>query len=97
MTKTDLIEKVSLQTDGLTKKQTEIIVNMLFDSIKEALAGGDKIEIRGFGSFRIRYRRTREGRNPKTGQNVFVPEKKVPFFKAGKELKELVDGRAESY
>lgn len=95
MTKTDLIEKVSLQTDGLTKKQTEIIVNMLFDSIKEALAGGDKIEIRGFGSFRIRQRRTREGRNPKTGQNVFVPEKKVPFFKAGKELKELVDGRTD--
>ncbi len=95
MTKTDLIEKVSLQTDGLTKKQTEIIVNMLFDSIKEALAGGDKIEIRGFGSFRIRQRRTREGRNPKTGQNVFVPEKRVPFFKAGKELKELVDGRVE--
>ncbi|MCC7203075.1 MAG: integration host factor subunit beta [Nitrospirae bacterium] len=96
MTKTDLIEKVSLHTDGLTKKQTEIIVNMLFDSIKEALAGGDKIEIRGFGSFRIRQRRTREGRNPKTGQNVFVPEKRVPFFKAGKELKELVDGRAEA-
>ncbi len=96
MTKTDLIEKVSLQTDGLTKKQTEIIVNMLFDSIKDALAGGDKIEIRGFGSFRIRQRRTREGRNPKTGQNVSVPEKRVPFFKAGKELKELVDGRAEA-
>ena len=96
MTKTDLIEKVSLQTDGLTKKQTEIIVNMLFDSIKDALAGGDKIEIRGFGSFRIRQRRTREGRNPKTGQNVSVPEKRVPFFKAGKELKELVDGRIEA-
>ncbi len=96
MTKTDLIEKVSLQTDGLTKKQTEIIVNMLFDSIKDALAGGDKIEIRGFGSFRIRNRRTREGRNPKTGQNVSVPEKRVPFFKAGKELKELVDGRVET-
>ena len=96
MTKTDLIEKVSLQTDGLTKKQTEIIVNMLFDSIKDALAGGDKIEIRGFGSFRIRQRRTREGRNPKTGQNVSVPEKRVPFFKAGKELKEMVDGRIEA-
>ena len=96
MTKTDLIEKVSLKTDGLTKKQTEIIVNMLFDSIREALAGGDKIEIRGFGSFRLRKRRTREGRNPKTGENVNVPDKKVPFFKAGKELKELVDGRAEA-
>ena len=96
MTKTDLIEEVSLKTDELTKKQTEIIVNMLFDSIKEALAEGDKIEIRGFGSFRLRKRRTREGRNPKTGENVNVPDKKVPFFKAGKELKELVDGRAEA-
>ncbi len=93
MTKTDLIEKVSLKTAGLTKKQTEIIVNMLFDSIKEALASGDKIEIRGFGSFRIRSRRNREGRNPKTGESVVVPQKRVPFFKAGKDLKELVDGK----
>ena len=93
MTKTDLIEKVSTRITGLTKKQTEIIVNMLFDSIKDALASGDKIEIRGFGSFRIRSRRNREGRNPKTGETVTVPQKRVPFFKAGKELKELVDGR----
>ncbi|MBI5193377.1 MAG: integration host factor subunit beta [Nitrospirae bacterium] len=92
MTKTDLIERVSMKTTILTKKQTEIVVNMLFDSIKEALAAGDKIEIRGFGSFRIRARQNREGRNPKTGQSVVVPQKKVPFFKAGKELKELVDG-----
>lgn len=96
MTKTDLIEKVSEKTAGLTKKQTEIVVNMLFDSIKEALAMGDKIEIRGFGSFRIRNRRNREGRNPKTGETVAVPEKRVPFFKAGKELKELVDGKIEA-
>lgn len=95
MTKTDLIERVSMKTTILTKKQTEIVVNMLFDSIKDALATGDKIEIRGFGSFRIRARRNREGRNPKTGQSVEVPQKKVPFFKAGKELKELVDGKAE--
>jgi len=95
MTKTDLIDKVSLKTAGLTKKQTELIVNMLFDSIKEALAAGDKIEIRGFGSFRTRNRRNREGRNPKTGEIVTVPEKRVPFFKAGKELKEVVDGKAE--
>ena len=95
MTKTDLIEKVSVRIAGLTKKQTEIIVNMMFDSIKDALAAGDKIEIRGFGSFRIRSRRNREGRNPKTGESVSVPQKRVPFFKAGKELKELVDGRAD--
>ncbi len=95
MTKTDLIERVSMKTSILTKKQTEIVVNILFDSIKEALAAGDKIEIRGFGSFRIRSRRNREGRNPKTGQTVEVPDKKVPFFKAGKELKELVDGKSD--
>lgn len=95
MTKTDLIERVSMKTTILTKKQTELVVNILFDSIKEALAAGDKIEIRGFGSFRIRSRRNREGRNPKTGESVTVPQKRVPFFKAGKELKELVDGKAE--
>ncbi len=92
MTKAELVEKVSEKVDGLTKKQTEVIINTIFDSIKGALAGGDKIEIRGFGSFKIRARRQREGRNPKTGSPVSVPAKKVPFFKAGKELKELVDG-----
>lgn len=96
MTKTDLIERVSMKTTILTKKQTELVVNILFDSIKEALAAGDKIEIRGFGSFRIRSRRNREGRNPKTGESVTVPQKRVPFFKAGKELKELVDGKGLS-
>jgi integration host factor subunit beta len=91
MTKAELVEKVSEKVDGLTKKQTEVIINTIFDSIKDALAGGDKIEIRGFGSFKIRSRKQREGRNPKTGTPVSVPSKKVPFFKAGKELKELVD------
>ena len=91
MTKAELIEKVSQHYTALTKRQTEILVNTVFDSIKEALEKGDKIEIRGFGSFRLRQRRMREGRNPKTGALVNVPSKKVPFFKAGKELKELVD------
>lgn len=91
MTKAQLIERVSERTSGLTKHQTELIVNAIFNSIKEALYRGDKIEIRGFGSFRLRQRRMREGRNPKTGTTVSVPSKKVPFFKAGKELKELVD------
>lgn len=91
MTKAELIEKVAAQYTVLTKRQTEILVNTFFDSIKEALAKGDKIEIRGFGSFRIRHRRMREGRNPKTGTLVTVPAKRVPFFKAGKELKDLVD------
>lgn len=91
MTKAELIEKVTEQVNGLTKRQTEVVVNTVFGSIKDAMAKGDKIEIRGFGSFRLRYRRTREGRNPKTGAKVSVPAKRVPFFKAGKELKELVD------
>ncbi len=91
MTKAELVEKVSEKVDDLTKKQTEVIINTIFDSIKDALSTGDKIEIRGFGSFKIRSRKQREGRNPKTGSPVSVPAKKVPFFKAGKELKELVD------
>ncbi len=93
MTKAELVEKVSDKVDGLTKKQTEVIINTIFDSIKDSLAIGDKIEIRGFGSLKIRSRKQREGRNPKTGSPVSVPSKKVPFFKAGKELKELVDSK----
>ena len=91
MTKAQLIEKVSGQLKDLTKRQTEIIVNTVFNSIKETLAKGDKVEIRGFGSFRLRSRKMRDGRNPKTGSTVLVPAKRVPFFKAGKELKQLVD------
>ena len=93
MTKAELIEKVTERINGLTKRQTEVVVNTVFGSIKDAMAKGDKIEIRGFGSFRLRHRRTREGRNPKTGTKVTVPAKRVPFFKAGKELKELVDNK----
>jgi integration host factor subunit beta len=90
MTKAELVERVAEKID-LTKKQTEVIVNILLNSITEALSRGDKVELRGFGSFRIRKRNPREGRNPKTGDAVFIPAKKVPFFKAGKELREMVD------
>lgn len=93
MTKADMIEKISEKVNSLTARETEIIVNSIFDSIKDALARGDKVEIRGFGSFRLRDRRMRVGRNPKTGAQVNVPAKKVPFFKAGKELKEFVDSK----
>ncbi len=92
MTKAELIEKVANQIN-LTKKQTEIIVNTVFQSITDSLAEGDKVEIRGFGSFRTRERNARTARNPKSGEKVEVPAKKVPFFKAGKELKELVDAK----
>lgn len=93
MTKADMIDKISEKVNGLTRRETEVIVNSVFDSIRDALARGDKVEIRGFGSFKLRDRRTREARNPKTGTPVSVPAKKVPFFKAGKELREIVDSR----
>jgi len=92
MTKAELVDKLSDKETGLTKKQIEVIVNVIFDSIKDALASKDKVEVRGFGSFRVRSRKGRNGRNPKTGTPVTVPAKSVPFFKTGKELKELVDG-----
>jgi ATP adenylyltransferase len=90
MTKADLIDEVS-RVSSLTKKETETIVNTVFDNITDALAKGDKVELRGFGSFRIRHRNSRKGRNPKTGDAVSVPEKRVPFFKVGKRLRELVN------
>src|SRR5204863_7005525 len=79
---------------NLTKKETETIVNTIFDNITDALAKGDKVELRGFGSFRIRHRNSRKGRNPKTGSSVDVPQKRVPFFKVGKRLRELVNASA---
>ncbi len=91
MTKAQIIERVSEQVTTLTKRQAEIVVNTMFNCIRDSLQRGDKTEIRGFGSFRLRSRRMKEGRNPKTGATVSVPAKKVPFFKAGKELKELLN------
>jgi integration host factor subunit beta len=93
MTKSELIEQVSEKIEGLTKKQTEVIVNEIFDSVKNALSSEDdpRVEIRGFGSFKVKERRSREGRNPKTGTQVNINAKKVPVFKAGKELRERVN------
>jgi integration host factor subunit beta len=90
LTKADLIEEV-LKVAELPRKESEIIVETIFESIIEALQKGDKIEIRGFGSFRTRQRRGRIGRNPKTGEKVDVPAKKIPFFKPSKELKDFVN------
>jgi integration host factor subunit beta len=92
MTKAELIEEVAKAAD-LTKKHSEIVVDTVFRSIIEALHRGDKVELRGFGSFRLRHRRAREARNPKTGEKVNVPAKKVPYFKAGKGLKELINSK----
>jgi len=91
MTRSELIKKISAQNTLLTEDQVTIIVTTLIDIIKEALASGDKVEIRGFGSFRPRTRKSRIGRNPRTGAQVFVSEKKVPFFKTGKDLMALVN------
>ena len=90
MTKADLIDEVSKLAE-LTRKDSEVIVETIFDSIIGALQKGEKIEIRGFGSFRTRERRGRVGRNPKTGEKVEVPAKKIPFFKPSKELKDFVN------
>ncbi len=90
MTKADLVEKIAAQVD-LSKKDSEIVVNTVFRSIIDALASDDKVELRGFGSFRTRKRQSRVGRNPKTGDRVDVPAKKVPFFKPGKNLKKLIN------
>ncbi|MBI3626056.1 MAG: integration host factor subunit beta [Candidatus Rokubacteria bacterium] len=90
MTKADLIDEVA-KVSNLTKKESETIVNTVFENITDALGKGDKVELRGFGSFRIRHRNARKGRNPKTGTSVSVPEKRVPFFKVGKRLREHVN------
>jgi integration host factor subunit beta len=94
MTKADLIEEVSRLAE-LTRKDSEVIVETIFDSVVRALRTGDKIEIRGFGSFRTRQRKPRVGRNPKTGDRVEVPSKKIPFFKPSKELKDMVNRESE--
>jgi integration host factor subunit beta len=93
MTKAELVDEVA-RVVQLTKKQAEAIVNIVFDSIVESLRAGQKIELRGFGSFRLRSRKSRTGRNPKTGEKVDVPSKKIPYFKPGKELKELINRAA---
>ena len=87
MTKADLIDEISRLAE-VTRKDSEVIVETIFDSIVRSLRAGDKIEIRGFGSFRTRQRKPRIGRNPKTGDRVEVPAKKIPFFKPSKELKD---------
>lgn len=90
MTKADLIDDVARKTE-LNRKDSEVIVDTIFEGIVKSLRGGDKIEIRGFGSFRTRHRNARVGRNPKTGERVDVPAKAIPYFKPSKELKDLVN------
>jgi len=91
MTKSGLIEEVAKRTPHISKKDMEVVVNTIFDSMIDALREGERIEIRGFGSFQVKIREAREGRNPKTGEPVHISAKRTPFFKVGKELKEKVD------
>ncbi|MGB6200647.1 MAG: HU family DNA-binding protein [Candidatus Acidiferrales bacterium] len=95
LTKADLVEEVVKSTE-LPRKDSEDIVETIFEGIIGALQNGDKIEIRGFGSFRTRQRRGRIGRNPKTGAKVEVPPKRIPFFKPSKELKDFVNTSGSS-
>ena len=90
MTKADLVEQVANEAE-MTKKDAEQLVEIIFDSIIGALNNGEKIELRGFGSFRVRQRDARKGRNPKTGTAVEIPAKRVAYFKPGKELKEVIN------
>ena len=93
MTKRDLIDEVVKRFPRFSRRDAETMVNAVFDSMTVALCRGDRIEIRGFGSFVVKNRRAREGRNPKTGTLVSVNAKRVPFFKVGKELRLRVDGK----
>ena len=91
MTKSELIAQLAERFPQLVAKDADYAVKMILDAMTDALARGDRIEIRGFGSFALNYRPPRTGRNPKSGEKVLVPEKYVPHFKAGKELRVRVD------
>lgn len=90
LTKAELVDRVAKSSE-LPRKQAEEVVNVFLESIVSSLQGGDKVELRGFGSFRLRQRNSRIGRNPRTGEKVAVPPKMIPYFKPGKELKELIN------
>ena len=97
MTKRDLIEEVVKAHPRFSRREAEVMVNSVFDSMAEALCRGDRIEIRSFGSFVVKRRQEREGRNPKTGDVVTIGAKRVPFFKVGKELRLRVNGVTPDY
>jgi integration host factor subunit beta len=96
MTKSELIARLAERFPQLVAKDADFAVKMVLDAMSEALAKGDRIEIRGFGSFALNYRPPRVGRNPKSGDKVSVPQKWVPHFKAGKELRERVDSALQA-
>lgn len=91
MNRSNLVENLTTKMNNLAHREVEVIIDTIFDRMTQALASGKRIEIRGFGSFEIRVRDARQGRNPKTGATVYVNKRKVPFFKVGKELRERVN------
>ncbi len=91
MTKSELIEQLTDEHNILNKKESEAVINLIFNGISDALSQGDRVEIRGFGSFSVRERQAREARNPKSGELVKIASRKTPFFKTGKELRQRVD------
>ncbi len=94
MTKRGIIDELLSHRQNVSHREAETIVNAIFDEMAKVLARGDRIEIRGFGSFAVKQRRARQGRNPKTGEVVVVEAKRIPFFRAGKELRIEVNGGA---
>jgi integration host factor subunit beta len=92
MIKSELIQQIAEENPHLYQRDVERIVSVIFEEITSALARGDRVELRGFGAFSVKARDARMGRNPRTGESVPVPAKKVPFFKAGKELRERMNG-----
>ncbi|MBF0491377.1 MAG: integration host factor subunit beta [Deltaproteobacteria bacterium] len=91
MTKSDLVNSLVEKIKHLSQKEIDLIVDTIFNKMTEHLSTGNRIEIRGFGTFEVRTRHSRQGRNPKTGQSVFVTTRRVPFFKVGKELRERIN------
>ena len=91
MIKSELVQRISEQNPHLYQRDVELIVNAILDEITQALARGDRVELRGFGAFSVRNRRARQGRNPRTGDKVSVEQKSVPFFKSGKEMRDRLN------
>ena len=92
MIRSELIEKVTAENPHLYQRDVEMIIDTIFDEIIEALANGNRVELRGFGSFSVKHREARTGRNPRTGESVQVEAKSVPFFKTGKLLRDRLNG-----
>ena len=96
MIKSELIQRIAERNPHLYHRDVENVVNAILDSITKAMARGDRVELRGFGAFSVKERPARKGRNPRTGESVDVSEKKVPFFKAGKDMRDRLNGGADS-